>query len=236
MNCDEYKEAISADPHFDGGAAHLSECAACQDYRREMLELDEKIKRALAISVPAIKTPELAAVETDNVVSLQKRRRRVAVWYAAAASVVVAAMVVLNQAPPVESNYAALADEVLAHIDHEPHALLPTSTKISDDRLSEVVPANIANMDHSAGLITYAQTCPIRGKRVPHLVIQGQQGPITILLLPDEKIPEAIPVDDETLHGVILPVGDGSIAIVGSRDEKLEEVQKQIVQSVIWDT
>ena len=45
-----------------------------------------------------------------------------------------------------------------------------------------------------------------------------------------------IPLNDEDSHGVILPVGKGSIAIVGSREEKLEEVQKQILQSVTWET
>jgi len=236
MNCDEYKEAIGADPHFDGGAAHLSECPDCQAYRREMLELDEKIKRALSINVPEIKTPELEAVDTSNVVSLQRRRKLVTIWYAAAATVIVAAMVVLNQTPHSGGQYASLDEEVLAHVKHEPGAFIPSNQKVGDDLLHQVVPANIAELDHSAGLITYAETCPINGNDVPHLIIQGQQGPITILLLPNEKITEAIPLDDEDSHGILLPVGDGSIAIVGSRDEKLEEVQKQIVQSVMWDT
>ena len=51
MNCDEYRETIAADPSFDGGAGHLSECAACRAYRREMLELDQAIGRALAATV-----------------------------------------------------------------------------------------------------------------------------------------------------------------------------------------
>ena len=114
---------------------------------------------------------------------------------------------------------------------------MPSNVKVEDDLLYEVVPADVAqNLITAQGLITYAETCPINGKDVPHLIIQGQQGPITIMLLPDEKISEAISLNDENSHGVILPVGDGSIAIIGAREEKLEEVQKQIVQSVMWDT
>ena len=125
---------------------------------------------------------------------------------------------------------------MLAHVTHAPSALQATDKKVSDDHLHEVVPATIAELDHSSGLITFAETCPIRGYDVPHLVIQGEHGPITIRLLPNEKISEAITLNDENSHGVILPVGDGSIAIVGSREEKLEEVQKQILQSVTWET
>ncbi|MGI9221097.1 MAG: hypothetical protein ACR2QS_08695, partial [Woeseiaceae bacterium] len=66
--------------------------------------------------------------------------------------------------------------------------------------------------------------------------IQGKTGPITIMLLPNEKISEAISLNDEDSHGVILPVGDGSIAIIGAREEKLEDVQEQILRSVTWET
>ena len=50
MNCEQYREAIAADPSFDGGAGHLSECEACQAYRREMLELDRLIGQLEAVS------------------------------------------------------------------------------------------------------------------------------------------------------------------------------------------
>ena len=51
-----------------------------------------------------------------------------------------------------------------------------------------------------------------------------------------KNIGEAVTLNNNDSHGVILPVGDGSIAIVGARDEKLEEVRKQILQSVAWST
>ena len=237
MNCDEYKQAIGADPTFDGGAGHLSECASCQAYRREMLELEQKIKGALALTVPELQMPPLEDFASDNVVSLESRRRvSTPAWFAVAATVLIAAFIGIRFGGVDGPHYDSLAEEVLAHAKHEPGAFEPSDRKVADDLLHQVVPASIAEMDHSAGLITYAETCPISGNEVPHLIIQGQQGPITIMLLPDEKISAAIPLNDEVSHGVLLPVGDGSIAIIGSREEQLEEVQKQIVQSVMWDT
>jgi hypothetical protein len=91
-------------------------------------------------------------------------------------------------------------------------------------------------MDHSAGLITFAETCPINGNAIPHLVIQGKAGPVTILLLPEEKISGAIELNDEFRHGVILPVGDGSVAIIGTKQEQLEQIQEKVLKSVLWST
>ena len=63
---------------------------------------------------------------------------------------------------------------------------------------------------------------------------QGKTGPITILLMPDEMISETKTLDGESVHGYIVPVGNGSIAIIGTREEELDEVQQKVVNSVAW--
>ena len=241
MNCEEYREAIATDPSFDGGAGHLSECAACQLYRNEMQELDQQINRALAIDVPELQVPELPELSTstsDNVTTLRKRSwapLTTPTWFAMAATVVVAALLGVRLIGT-GIEHESLADEILAHLDGEPNALRITNVAITDQRLNSVVPADIAHMDHSAGLITYAQTCPIRGYDVPHLVIQGERGPVTILLMPKEKILEPQRLSGENINGVILPVGDGSIAIIGERDERLDRIEESVLKSVAWST
>ncbi len=234
-NCEDYRQTIAEDPNFDGGAGHLSECSGCRTYRDEMRALDVKIGRALALEVPDLVLPDFP--DLKNVVSLSDRRRlSTPTWFAMAATVLLAAFFGVRFIGGDGAVYDSLADEVLAHVSHEPMALRVTDVAVSDDHLHDVVPANIAEMDESTGLITFAESCPINGRNVPHLVIQGQNGPITIILMPDEKISSAIALDDEHQHGVILPVGDGSIAIVGGLDERLDEVQKQVLQSVVWST
>lgn len=234
MNCEEYRQEIAADPSFDGGAGHLSDCAECQGFRKEMLSLDDMIGRALRLDVPELALPALPEIDESNVVSLKARKPRpMAAWFAVAATVVLAALVGVRMSGIGVSN-DSLANEVLAHLDHEPWSLLPSSTPVSSERLASVVPASVARMDASAGLITYAQSCEINGKIVPHLVIQGEYGPITILLMPEEMVAEATALDGENVHGIILPVGDGSVAIIGAREEKLERVEKSVLDSVRW--
>ena len=76
----------------------------------------------------------------------------------------------------------------------------------------------------------------INGKKIPHLVMQGEQGPVTILLLPDEAVDAPVPIEGQGINGIILPVGDGSVAIIGERNEKLEAIEKNVVNSVTWST
>jgi hypothetical protein len=135
-----------------------------------------------------------------------------------------------------QETFGTLEEQVLAHVDHEPMALLPSNTPVSDSRLANAVPSRVATMNRDVGLITFANFCSINGKDVPHLVMQGKRGPITILLMPYEKVAEPSTLNGVNIRGVILPVGDGSIAIVGDRDEPLEEVEQNVLDSVRWST
>jgi hypothetical protein len=205
------------------------------DDDKTMKALDLKIARALQIDVPPLVMPQLPDVD-DNVAALPVRRRsRAPIWFAVAATVVLGLSIALRMSS-VFVEYESLADEVLAHLDHEPRSLVVTDVPVSDRRLQRAVPASMAVFDRDATLITYANPCIINGKRVPHLVVQGQHGPITILLMPEEKVNEKTPLDGDVVHGVILPVGDGSIAIIGPREESLEPIQENVRASLTWTT
>ena len=236
MNCEDYRQAIGADPSYDEGDAHVSACADCLAYRDELRALDRRIGSAVAISVPELRMPDLPDVDNENVVSLAARRRFTApAWMAVAATIVLAAFIGIRMYGSTVT-YVSLADEIVAHLDHEPYALRVSDEPVDDGRLSDVVPASVAKLNHDAGLITYAQTCVINGKKIPHLVIQGERGPVTILLLPEEAIDDAVQLEGESINGILLPVGGGSVAIIGERDEKLDTIQQNIVKSVTWST
>ena len=239
MNCEQYKEAIAADPSesFDGGTQHSAECSSCDALKAEMQALDARIAAALAIDVPELTMPELRPVTAEEkVVDLASRRPgkiTTPVWFGLAASVVVATVIgvrFLNTSP----DYGTLAEQVVAHLDFEPKALTVTDEAVSDERLYSVVRPAIATLDRNFGLITYAMSCKINGREVPHLVIQGENGPDTILLMPHEMVDMAIELSGQSIEGVILPVGDGSIAIIGERGEDLNQLKSRVTDNLKW--
>jgi hypothetical protein len=239
MNCKDYKEAIAADPSqaFDG-ADHAVACESCATFRDEILALDKRIAGALEIAVPDLKLPELPLLGQDdaNVVNLPFRkpgRLSAPVWVGLAASLVIATVVGVRFLSN-DVVYPSLADEIIAHLDHELGALQITDKSVSERKISRVVERDVAEMD--IGLITYARSCVINGHTIPHLVIQGERGPITLLLLPDEMVDSAVALEGVGITGVILPVGNGSIAIIGERDEPLDDLKHRLVNTVKWST
>lgn len=231
--CDEYRQAVMADPAFDD--EHVERCPDCRAYRERVFALDRRIEEALSIPVPPLAMPELPDIDTGNTVALPKRRRKPMTWLALAAGVVAAAVLGFRMLGS-GLDQPSLEAEILAHLDHEPYALRVTDEPVAESRLARVVPGRLAQLDHSAGLITYAQSCVINGHRVPHLVIQGERGPVTILLMPEETVTAAKSITGATVEGVILPVGEGSVAIIGEKGENLERIETNVKNSITWDT
>jgi hypothetical protein len=235
MKCDDYRAAIAAEPGAPGGdlSAHAEQCTECAAFGNSMQALDELILRALQVEVAELRMPALPpSDESLSVVNLRPRRFTTPVWLALAASVALVAVLGVRQLTSTIV-YPSLAAEVLAHVDHEPKALAVTTNAVAPARLNAVVQP-YARMDSSVGLITYARTCVIDGNTVPHLVLQGENGPVTLILMPDEMVDGAVQLEGESVRGVILPVGNGSIAIIGERDEPLERIEQRVIQSMQW--
>lgn len=239
MNCNNYRDAIAADPSqsFDG-ATHADECQACLIFRDEMLTLDNNILRALRVDTPELSMPELPNLDAvDTKVANLPFKGRVSrpVWIGLAASIVLATVLgVQFLTKPVI--YPSLGAEIIAHLDHEPRAVRVIDKAVSHRRLAKAINADVETMDTDLGLITYARTCVINGKKIPHLVMQGVLGPITLLLLPDEMVDSPVSLQGEGIEGVILPVGDGSVAVIGERGESLDKVKQNLRNSVKWRT
>ena len=245
MNCDDYKQAIAADPSesFADGAEHVAACESCAEFKAEMLALDESIAKALSFDVPELHMPELPPLdgEDENVVNMPfKRKARITMpsWIGIAAGFALAAFLgvqfLATDITNDSDNDLLLAAQVLSHLDHEPGALLPTNTEVAEERLAQVVNNDVGTMDRDIGLVTYAMSCVINGRKIPHLVIRGEKGPITLLLMPEEMVSMAVPLTGESISGVILPIGDGSIAIIGERDERLDDIKERVLNSVEW--
>jgi hypothetical protein len=245
MKCDDYKQAITADPSesFADGAEHVAACASCAEYKAEMLALDESIAKALAFDVPELQMPDLPELDgnDENVVNMPfKRKSRITMppWIGIAAGFALAAFLgvqfLATDITESSDKDLLLAAQVLSHLDHEPGALLPTNTVVAEERLAQVINDGVGTMDRNIGLVTYAMSCKINGRTIPHLVIQGEKGPITLLLMPEEMVTMAVPLTGESISGVILPMGSGSIAIIGARGERLDEIQERVVNSVEW--
>lgn len=215
----------------------------CSNFRDEIQALDARIAAALAIDVPPLRMPKLPPIDSgasENVVDLHAGRPGKATlptWIGLAAGLATALFFGTRFITP-DVATPSLARQVIAHMDLEQESRQVTSVAVSEQALRNVIGSDISTIDTGI-LVTYARSCVINNKTVPHLVIQGEDGPVTLILMSEETVDAAIPLSGEKVHGVIVPVGSGSVAVIGEHAEQLNEIDaiaQRLVESVTWRT
>ena len=240
MDCAQYRRSMLADPHDPDPRLreHRESCHDCTLYTERLLRFESRLGRALRVG------PASGAWVTDNVVPLRARSWRTSPayrkgWLAMAASVLMA--LVVGGGLWLSAPGASLAADVVTHMKGEPEAWRRTDVPVPSPELDDVLRDSHVRLaaGGGAGMVSYASSCSFRGRRVPHLVLQTDAGPVTVMVLVHERSPKPVQFDEQGYRGVIVPVpGHGSLAVLtrGSATDiqTIEHIAHRVLDSIIW--
>jgi hypothetical protein len=228
MDCLEFRRSAGADPRHPGAAAitHAESCVRCAAYLRELLALDARILAAMQVPVPAAGPARPAGRVGTHLVLARGR------WLAFAASVI--GGVLVGSLLWVGSPRPSLADDLVAHMAHEPGVMIETQATADPAELAAVLALGGIRLRPGADRVSYANTCWFRGDRVPHLVVQTDAGPVTVIVLRNEKVTSPVGFAEQGYVGTILPAGPGSIAVLGPTGADLAQVAGRVAAAVEW--
>ena len=223
MDHERYRLLTGADPRNPDPELreHRDSCAQCRLYTDRLLKFEARLERALKVDMPARAARRIAG----------PRR-----FLALAASVLLGAAVVggIWLVLPDRS----LAADVVTHMAGEPEAWKRT-TAVPPPELNAVLRDSKLRLAPDAGIVSYASSCTFRGRKVPHLVVQSDSGPVTVMVLVHEPATRRMQFDERGYRGTIVPVpGHGSIAVLmrasGSDQEEIDRVAAQVLSSITW--
>jgi len=227
MNCDDFRQQLIARPDEldDNMGAHMAACESCLGMATQVQAMDGVLRDALAVEVPQ----NLGQTVLMQKI-LQRKRRNVIPLFALAATLLlgigVTAGLWLGRAD------TQIPAQLIAHIEHEPYLLLPSVDVVPIARVSSVLQQASVTLNDSIPSVRHIGMCEFRGHQVPHLVVHTQDGPITVMLLPHEKVRAVQPFDDGNYSGVIVPSGDGAIAVIGNQGADVEPVRRQFDRAI----
>jgi hypothetical protein len=200
MNCQEFQAAIGAQPNSTDpeALAHAAACADCARHREELQAMDRVIYRALNI--------DMAPLAPRAVVW------RRPVWGMAASALLA---IFVAAALWIAGSRESLAEQLIDHVEHEAASLVRTSQRVDAVELAGMLERLNMAIKPGAAHVSYAMTCEFRGHRVPHLVMQTEQGPVTVMILAEEPTPAGgESFDEEGFRGMILPAPRGAVAVL----------------------
>lgn len=227
MDCLQFRRTAGADPQrLDAAArAHAETCPSCAAHLRDLCSLDARILAALEVPVPGAAAAPPGSSTT--IVALDRRR-----WLALAASIV--AGVLVGTLLWVGGPQNSLARDLVEHLGHEPEALVVTGRPEDPAVLDGVLERGGIRLRPGIGTVSYANSCEFRGHVVPHLVVQTDGGPVTVMVLRHERPARRIRFDESGHSGRIVPVGPGSIAVIGDAEADLAQVTSAVTEAVEW--
>jgi hypothetical protein len=230
VNCSDVHLSLGAEPSATSTEleTHLRECAGCAQFRAEMQRLDEKIRRALTIDIPAAQL-RAPASPNETVAKMPAAHSRSKQW-ALAASVLLAVALVLVMWGALPSH--SLAADVVSHVVSE-----PVDESIEgpvDDRIVRGVMEQAGmRLDPINPSIVFMRTCFIRGRLVPHFMVRTTDGMATVMILPDEHVKALEHFEGSGYTGVIIPDKQkGSIALLSRSHVDLERYANEIRHAV----
>lgn len=231
MDCDAFRRALLAEPRAESPerSAHLESCAACRAYAERVLGFEARLERALAMA---------PAARRARVVPLRRRLRVRGGWLAAAASVLI--VLAMGAGLWLTVPRASLATDVVAHMAGEPQAWTRTDRPVSEEELAHALRTAHVHLAPGAPMVSYAQSCWFRGHFVPHLVVQTERGPVTVMVLVHEPVAQPVPFDEGGYRGILVPeAGHGSLAVlVRDREVDLAAVEATAARfehALIWN-
>lgn len=235
MGCAAYRRAVLADPGDPDHQLHehLAACHECSVFTARLRAFDTRLERALRLELPA-SSPRAA---DGNVVPLRTSAPYRRGWLAMAASVLVAVIVAGGLWLSVPNR--SLAADVVTHMAEEPQAWRRTDVPVPGAALEGVLRDSHLRLAAGAGLVSYASSCEFRGRHVPHLVLQTESGPVTVMVLVHEPARRSSHFDEHGYRGIIVPVpGHGSLAVLTRGPDTdiktVEHIAARVLNSIVW--
>jgi len=236
MNCAQYRRAVLADPRDANPELrlHRDGCRECLEYTERLLRFEGRLERALRVSIPAAGPASVVPLRTPALRRASPSRRG---WLAMAASVLI--LVAVAGSLWLAEPHSSLAADVVAHMAGEPQAWARTDIPVPTPELAQALRDARVRLDPKAGVVSYARSCLFRAHHVPHLVVQTEMGPVTVMVLAHESVSKPERFDEQGYHGVILPVaGHGSLAVLArgqSPDpDMLKQIAARVQDALVW--
>lgn len=238
MNCLDCRRELLIDPRNESAdlITHIKHCKPCRHEREQLLALENTLESSLDYSVPEGLEDRILEISRDENQTGKARSGPFGghVWQMAAGVMLGIGLAVylgLNQYYPL-NNASALEVTVLNHITDELNHLHETHD-ISQQQLGSVMTAINTHATEDIGKLNYAGKCQIRKNAGAHLIVNGEKGPVTVLVMPGEHIGKNMNIESARFDGTIYPTAYGSLAVVGEKGEHIPTIAERMLESIL---
>lgn len=216
MNCLDYRRILlSGEGETEAMRTHRLVCAACAETHREHLAFEAELRAAMEVPVPDGLEARLAR---HGAAPASPARRR---WLAAASVAVLAAGAGVYAWRGRDDPMAmACIDFVMK--DEAKSIMMGAMPRDEAARmLADTLPLERIER---IGRIQHIAPCPLGEGTAYHVVLMVPQDKVTLLVMPETPMPRRGRAVQHGMHASVVPVGRGSVGVVGSTAAVVDSV------------
>ncbi|NRD74384.1 DUF3379 domain-containing protein [Shewanella sp. VB17] len=199
---------------------------------KDLKKLDNKLARALTISVPEDLAAKLLLNQQLHQHQSQRKRSGFTLALVASVAFIAGISFTLLRMAPVD-----LGQHALAHVYHETQALKADNHVDFSDvnvQLASLGTLGDAQFTQQPGKVYYSTLCDFQGVQSLHLVMQGEHSKVTLFIVPIEHrmVLEAAFADNQ-YKGSGFVTDNAYMLLVGETSEDINFAKKEIGQTFI---
>jgi len=126
----------------------------------------------------------------------------------------------------------AMVVHILEHIEADPSLMLAQTPPHSPEQLQSLFASVGASLKEPIDSMSYAGECEIEGRLGLHIVMQEETGPVTVIVMPGQKLAAIEAFRAGGYSGELIPVKGGMVAIIGNSMEQLALAQARFFKAV----
>jgi len=194
----------------------------------DALKFEGRLERAMKISAPEALLTDILEVSRNN---------RTTSWRWKPLAVAAGILIAVGAAGinwRLSHHWNSVDEYLVAHYRHDGAGLVARAGALTEDDVEAIflrVGAQVA--PELAGVTSVIKYCPTPDGKGIHMVLNTDQGPITLIYMPETKAGDLQEVVFDNMHALLVDLPKGSAIIIGTSQQNVSSLFALVQDSII---
>ena len=231
----EFRRTLYADPNCtdEEVLAAIADDPKKQAFYEELKQLDKKMLQASQVKIPDNLVNKLMLQQTMESSKSSKVGNRMQLAMAASVAFVVGVSFTMWQ----QNNLLDLSKQAIAHVHYEGGYALDAQENVSLQQVNAKLAKFGGEFSEDIGRVYYANFCDFENVRSLHMVIEGENGKVSVFVVPlnDAYLAEGAS-NDKRYHSQAIDLKRASIIVVGEQGTNINAMKEQLNRKIQFST
>ena len=227
----EFRRILYADPNCtdEEVLAAIADDPKKQAFYKELKQLDKEMHQASQIKVPDDLVHKLILRQTMASHKSSKVRNRIQLAMAASVAFVVGVSFTMWQ----QNNLLDLSKQAIAHVHYEGDYALQAQENLSLQQVNAKLAKFGGEFSEDIGRVYYANFCDFENVRSLHMVLEGENGKVSVFVVPHNNAYLAEGSSSDTRYSSqAIDLKRASIIVVGEEGTNIGDMQQQLNKKI----